>query len=616
MQEITISDLSGGICLSDLDYKLADNQSPSMLNMWYSDRVLNKRWGQEINMLIGENDSILNIHQNTYNGYGIIHAGTNLYKWDITNATFTGICNTLNSTEGKKTFFEYSNNLYYLDGSKYWTINSNFVCSEVTPTIPIVLIGCTPNLTNSTPYQDYNLIGSGFTAWYNSDGTNKYKLPQTELSNTSVTATVNGTNYNETTHFTVDRTNGTLTWNTNYVPTNGGVIDGVRITAYKDDSTAKAKISNCTIATPFGGEGTSLAGGTRIFVSGNTNYPTTYWRSGLKDPAYFPETEYDLLDNNNQKITAFSKQYSELIILKEKSIYSLNYSFDGTNVRFPTKELNAEIGCDVPDSVQLIDNRTVFFNTYKGGFLIDRTDSTDEKNIKPISNNINGTDINPGILAETDLTKAKSVDFGRKYWIALPNGKAWIWDYDISPYVDTGDYAQNQRNLKWFPMDTIEVGAFFAKNQTLYMGMSTYDAISKFITTLIDYRPLTESDKAINAHWQSKAFDFNMPQFYKTINDVVVMLRSDTNTQVTIEYLDEEHTVVDTDTLTVGDFSWRKFSWDVFTWGVYNYAKPKRLRCNIKRVMYFAIKFSNSSMSRDLGIASLSMTITKNGKVK
>lgn len=613
MPDYTIPSLDGGICLSDLAYKLADSQASGMNNMWFNDKVLNKRWGQ-VTTATNLNGVVRAWHEETFNGYGIFHAGNNLYKYDITNGTATSISNAISNVGGS--FFNYDDDLYYLDGTKYWAINTNFAVAEVTPKIPVVLTGCTPLLTNSTPYEDYNLIGDGFTVWYTADATNLYKLPLTGLANTAVTATVTAsnatTNKAETTDFTVDRTNGTITWGVNSVPANSGVLSGVRVTAYKTDATASAKIKNCKLAIPFGGDASSVAGGTRIFASGNTNYPTTYWRSGLKDPTYWPETQYDLLDNNNQAITKFGKQYGNLIMFKKSSIYSVQYSFDGTNVLWPTKEVHASIGCDMPRSVQLIDNRLVFFNSDKGGFILDRIDQTSENNVKPISNNINGTKVNPGILAETlaNLQACKSIDFGRKYWLNLPNGKAYLWDYDISPYYDTGDYAESQKRLKWFPFDNIYAGAWFANNQTLYYGRGDVGSVTKLEDTFLDY------GAAISCYWQSKAFDFNLAQYYKTVQEVIIGLRTDTNTSVTIEYLDEKKEKIDSKTITVGNFSWNRFSWEVFTWQFYRYAQQIRRRPKRRKIVYFSIKLSNAQVSRDLGITDLAFIYYQNGRVR
>lgn len=608
MEELSIPKISGGVCWTDLSYKIGNNQAQDMLNMWFNDKVLNKRWGQTLSLtnLAGV---VHNIYPSTFNNYGIFHAGNSFYKWDITNATTTVITNTVANTQGS--FFRYDESLYYLDGAKYWTINSNFVASEVTPYVPTVLTGCTPTLSSSTTYEDYNLLGSGFTVWYTADGTNTYTLPQTGLSNTAVTAVIGSTNYVETTDFTVDRTNGIVTF-TN-APTNTGTLNEVRITAYKDDAANKAKITNCLLAIPFGGEMSGTSGGTRVFVSGNSNYSSTYWRSGLQDPTYFPDTQYDLLDITAGAIKAFGKQYGELIVFKEQSIYAIAYLFDGTTVYYPTRLVHDTIGCDMRGSVQLIDNRLVFFNTYKYGFILDATDKDAENNVKPISENIRGN-TTYGLQSQTiaNMKLCSSFDFGRKYFLNIDDD-CYIWDYDISPYYDQGDYSAAQKRLSWFPWDTIYAKSWFSHENTLYYGMSSQSSMTKFVDDFDDY------DAAISCHWHSKAFDFNLPNYLKTVYEVYLNLRTDTNTSVTIEYYDERNTKTDSKTIIVGNFVWdpyNRFNWDVFTWDFRRYATAIRRRPKRKKIVYFSIKLSNATTGRDLGVTDIVLRYTVNRRIK
>jgi len=621
MPEVTLPQLDGGLNLQALPYKIEDNQSPAMLNMWYKDKILNKRFGQ-IDSVTNLQGPVLTIYEDAFNGYGVVHAANTLYKWDLTNAACTAITNTVSNIGG--TFFPYGDNLYYKDGVKYWTINSGLVASEVSPYIPVVMTGCTPTLSVSTPYEDYNLIGNGFETWYTADGTNTYTLPQTSLTNTTApTVLVNGV---ANTNFTTNYTSGKITFTSS--PTNDGVIDGVRIKAYATvNSTQTNMINNCTLAIPFGGESSGIDGGTRIFVSGNTNYPTTYWKSGLKDPTYFPETQDEKLDNNSQPIKAFGKQNGELIVFKSKSVYAIRYNFDATfetilpeystsGVTFPMREIHSHIGCDMPKSVQLIDNRLVFANTYKGVFILDATDKTSENNIKPISNNILGSGTVDGLLDETNahLIACSSVDFDRKYWLNV-GGNVYMWDYDITSYYDTGNYEVSQRRLSWFLQNNIYANAFFQKDGVLYIGRSDAGTITKTDNSFAD------NGVAINGYWQSKVFDFNLPQYLKTVYEVLIGLQtSTTNTTLTITYLDEKKTKVDSKTIYLGWFSYdTTLNYDDtynYIDNLSNYAKQIKRRPKIKKIVYFSIKLSNNTLSKDLGISNVMINYIRGSKVK
>ncbi len=615
MPEIMLPQLDGGLNIQDLPYKIEDNQSPSMLNMWYKDKILSKRLGQ-IDSVTNLNGPVRAIYEETFNGYGIVHAGTNLYKWDLTNATCTSITNTVTNSIGS--FFPYGDKLYYKDGAKYWTVNSGLVASEVVPYAPVVLTGCTPTLSTTTPYEDYNLIGNGFEVWYNADGTNTYTLPQTSLTNaTAPTVTVNGV---AETNFTTNYSSGVITFTSG--PTNDGVINGVRIKAYATvNSTQENMIKNCTLAIPFGGESSGVDGGTRIFVSGNSNYPTTYWKSGLNDPTYFPDTEDEKLDNNSQPIKAFGKQYGELITFKEKSIYATQYNFDssvtsGSGVTYPTREIHSHIGCDMPKSVQLIDNRLVFANTYKGVFILDTTDRMNENNVKPIGANILGSGTVNGLLDETNanLIACSSIDFDRKYWLNV-GSNVYMWDYDITSYYDTGNYAKSQRRLSWFKHSNIYGKAYFQKNGVLYIGRSDDGIITKFDNSFAD------NGVAINGYWQSKVFDFDLPQYRKTVYEVLVGLQTSTSTTtLTITYLDEKKSKIDTKTIVIGSFSYDDtLDYDTVLNYLdlsYGYAKQVKRRPKIKKVIYFSVKLENNTVGEDLGISNILINYIKGSKVK
>ena len=100
----------------------------------------------------------------------------------------------------------------------------------------------------------------------------------------------------------------------------------------------------------------------------------------------------------------------ELVIFKESSLFKVGYSFDGENVFYPVRECHSTIGCDMPGSVQLIDNRLVFAHSKSGVHMLVSTDNETEEAVKPLSANIGAL-----LLAEDGLKAACSVDSGRYY---------------------------------------------------------------------------------------------------------------------------------------------------------------------------------------------------------
>lgn len=46
-EEWRIDNIDGGVVYTDFESKLLDTQSPDMLNLWFKERALTKRYGQE-----------------------------------------------------------------------------------------------------------------------------------------------------------------------------------------------------------------------------------------------------------------------------------------------------------------------------------------------------------------------------------------------------------------------------------------------------------------------------------------------------------------------------------------------------------------------------------------
>ena len=401
-KEFSLSNISGGLNLRSLPYRLQDTQSPDMQNMWFHDRVLSKRWGQEY-ALPELSGCIWSISQE-YEGAAAIHAGTKLYRWDVASGQVSEIAVGIADREGL--FLEFDSLLYHLDGSEIRVIAQDYTVSAITPHMPVVYTGCAPDFTACTAKEAYNLLCPGFIVRYNGNGVQMlYLLPLQGLDSAPVGIRVGGVALTEGMHFTVDRTEGTVDFTGGTLPWGAPApgIDNVEVTAFKTAAGAKRKIAGCMAGAAFGGESGSASGGTRVFLSRNGENPRTLWYSdaggGLgRGMAYFPVTQCMELIQNNDAVTAFGKQAGELIVFKERSIFILSYESDGREAYYPIREFHASVGCDIPNSVQLIDSRLVFANTAGGVFMI--TGTGEGNRIRPLSGNVNGSADVRGLLKD------------------------------------------------------------------------------------------------------------------------------------------------------------------------------------------------------------------------
>lgn len=589
--------LAGGLCLEDLEMKLFDNQASTMLNMWYRERVLSKRYGQEyINETPASSSPVYQAYKGKYKGYKIYHSGTKLYKM-ADDGTETEIFSGVGTSKG--TFFVFNDILYYKNEG-YYTQWNNTTATSVVGFIPVVVINRTPTGGGDT-FQNYNRISAGFTTWFNGNNVAvSYQLPQSTLDATTVTLTVGGVVLVEGVGFTVNRTTGIVTFSV--APATG--TNNVKITAYKTDTTLRDEILNCKYAESFGGDNE-----TRMFLAGNGT--SEFYFSGLQDPTYFPDSNNNLVGSNDEDITGFGEQYNVLCIFKSNSIYGTTYSFDGTTARFSTKPINSNIGCDMPWTIQLIDNKLTWCNTYAGVHILLSTDIQDERNIKPISRNINGTVLRAGLLAESNLTNASSIDAYGKYWVCV-NDKVYVWDYSISPYVNTGNTDQDSRNLSWFYFDNINANTWIIDNSDLYYGDRTTGYIVHFVNNFRDF------EAAINAKYRMALRDFGYPDWLKTVTELWITSRTDTYSQIELKYITENNPDgrIDSQPIITGSFTWGNFAWNTFTWLVLNFAKTYRRRPRSKNVTYWALEVENNQANRDLSIIDIVLWYTLDKKVK
>lgn len=431
----TIDAFDGGVHLGS-NYK--DGMITDMENLMYENGTLVTRGGQEMAF-----QDIVGLCKGSLacDGYAIFYAGRKLYKY-IPAGHPTELADIGNNS--KILMFNFGGRTYILGDSKYYYCDGSQVC-EVEPYVPIIMTDRSFDGSTGNVYESLNLIGRGFTVWFNFDGNNTYKLPYDDLASDDITVILNGEDISE--DVSIDRASGNITVTGRSSADEG--LNNLRITAYlkaENIASSRAKIQKCTIAECYGG---NEGGGTRMLLSGNPDFPNHIFRSGLLDPTYFPDTDFELVGNPGDAIVAMKAQYGELIVLCRNSVHAVKYiSSDGVYV-FSCRTINSSIGCDMKRSVQLIDNNVVFGNSSKGIFLITSTVSENENNIVPISGNVNKT--TKGILMQSkaNLTDCHSIDFDGKYMLFI-DGTCFVWDYRTKPYNSYAGSKKAEESLCWY----------------------------------------------------------------------------------------------------------------------------------------------------------------------
>ena len=416
-----------------------------------------------------------------------------------------------------------------------------------------------------------------------------YQLPVKDLD--AVTEVkVNGEVKAESTDYAVDLPKGQVVFVTAPPVSDPAVNNTVEITYSKANEDALNAIMDCPYAIVYGGSQDVC-----IVLGGCKKQPNAFFWCGNDsvgmNESYWPMSFYNLAGDSEDGITGFGKQYGTLVIFKEKSLgksaYSVEDVDDRDSISLTYTAINAKIGCDLPWTIQLIENNLVFCNTEGGVHIVRDSTSALENNIECLSRNVNGTDQRPGLLA--DVRAAETVtgfDDGNHYWV-VANGHAYLWDYLLSAWKDPS----------WFYFTNIDGAAFFRTvDKSYHLGPN--GRVTVFERTFLDYGNAIE-----------KVYQFP-PQFfdsYDRLKDILYCIfttRSDTDSVVRIRYdSDYERRYDLTDILSM---SWRLSPRNLAfrCLSIQRFACVSRRKPGCRHVRHFSIRLENDKPAQDLAIVS------------
>lgn len=583
--------LNQGLNLTDIEFELGEGETSDCLNMWYKDGILDKRWGQDfIDDTEAPEANGWSIYKYLYKDLIIKHTGTKLYTQNPTTGAITSVYSGLSDAESE--LFKYNGKIYLKQEGKYVEWDGT-TASDVVPYIPNVILNRLPTGGGDLDEQ-YNRLGAGFKNSFNGDGSSvAYTLTDEDLDVTEVTILVDGVAKVENVDFTVNRTTGVVTFNT--APASG--TNNVVITAYKTEQDDIDSILNCLAVVPFGGQNDN-----RLFF-GNNGTGFYYW-TGISnlgvDPTYFPYDNYNIVGLTDENITGFNKQQNSLMIIKEREVYAVDYSFDGTQGIFNSYPVSDVFGCDAPKSIQTVNNNTVWLSSEFGVCVIQSTNVGNQRNIFAISRNVD-----PRLLQETNLQEASSVEFDGNYWLCV-NDKVYLWDYFLAPYYDTGNPDDNAKRLSWWYFDNINAKDFASNvNDLYYIDRDT----GKTVEFYTDYDEGQFYDFGLGYEgkyrYPYRLVGGGLYEF--TVINGIIGVRSDRKTSYDVTYFtnDDVNGELDTDPIIVGSFAWDTFNWSTFTWSVMPQLYLWPLRPALKNIQYFAVEFSNDEAGKSMNIVSM-----------
>ena len=583
---------SGGINLKDLKFELDPKQSPNMLNMIYRNGCLCKRNGQEHWLTLKKEltDGYIPCYINDVGYfddevYLVTQGG--LYSGAMDDNKELRYESNLSTTLSKKnTLFCFNRKIYYYESpSKFYYHDivvkpGTDIWNEVKPYVPDICINRKPDGTYSDPIEEYNRMGSAFKNTFHGDGTSMtYQLTDKNLDSKEPIVIVNGEVAHNYKYFAED---GQVIFDS--APSKG--TNNVEITAYK---TVTEEYISGKYYQAYGG-----ANNSRLFIGGCGNGMIYY--SSVSDATYFPYSNYMLVGNSAEDVVGFGEQYDVLVVFKPKEIIGVEYYLDNEGKgQFSSKVINSRIGCDAPKSIQLVDNKLVWLSSSNGVCTLVSTEIEDERNVRIISRNIEKGYETTGLLQESNLTDAVSVDWDGKYMLAV-NGKVYVWDYMVTPYANTGKLDYDAKRLAWFIYDNITAHHFIKTKDILYLAKN-YEII-KMIDEFNDF------GEPIKAHYQTPYLQFSAVPYLKTVKNIYVQTLADRAVQIDMTYFTEESPdgEKEAEPIRVYDKLWHSFKWNTFGWQFTNIANTFRRKCSLKKIQMCSVLFENNETDKDMAI--------------
>lgn len=464
--------------------------------------------------------TLYSITKDGFNGKIIAHIGNKLYMFDENSAQPDVLSDIL--PDKQSVFAEFLSKLYIYCDRHVFCVDTDFVFKEEECDAPVLYNDIIPGYgAFTTAVQNdvsLNLIAPRIAIEYVKGKVESYPLPYKCDLTRNVEVLVEGEVYPSDKYIVYE--NRVLF--SDYTKICEKKVKISYYVANDDDIGFEDSFSSCSVCEVFGGNNLS---GTRIFMTGNPDKKGVYYKSELLNPLFFSEDDYEIVGDGCDNVTGLIKMYDSMIILTERAVYAMAYVLSEPLPYFSIKMLSNQVGCDMPKSIALVDNRVVFANSNKGIFILDSANEAGEHNVKPISKNIerNG---NTGFFDcnVDDLRNACSIDFERKYILCVKN-RAYIWDYGKSPYSESSNYSKAQTRLIFTLRDFEDADYLFNLSGKLCSCSKENIRFKQYSKTNFDTRWKLLSGK----------MSFNLLGSQKCITDMSIVLKKAQNTNITLK---------------------------------------------------------------------------------
>lgn len=462
-------------------------------------------------------------------------------------------------------------------------------------------------VANGTLYLGSTAPSSGTVTVYYKKATTTYQLPVTGASLVSIEVDGEPVEMQMNPPFTYDSTSGLITFTSDAPPVHDPfVANTVRITYRLFNQEALNSIADCCYATVFGG-GQELC----IVLGGCEAQPNAFFWNGhnglVMDPSYWPMEQYNLGGDASDRLTGLAVQQGNLIVFHEHSVgkgsmnlTTLTGDTAGRKViEIDYTNINRQIGCDLPWSIQLVENNLVFCNTLQGVHLIQDSSAAYENNIICISRKVNGDVGRPGLLAMVrGASLVSSFDDTHRYWVLSNDGRVFCWDYELSPAKDPS----------WFYLTGIDAPALCMDGSANVYHITHDGCIVAFDRTYADF------GEGYTRRYRFATQYFHSYDRLKTVTVAIFSLRADTNFDIKLTYHtdyenrdDLTNLICRTWRLVPRDLSFRSLA-------VYPFAFVARRRPGCRHIRHFAMTLTCDGVGHDMPLLSAQVLYKYEGR--
>ena len=438
----------------------------------------------------------------------LAHAGTSLYLWDDDTPP-TQLLSGL--PEGKSRSATLGEKLWIVTGGGYFVYDGERAqrVIDAEPYIPTTTITRLPS-GGGVSYEDVNMLTPYRKNAFQTDGSARTFTLDAEIDESGeVRCWVWG---EETSAFTADRANGTVTLTAAPPAPDAGAADGLVVQFPHTVEGYAERIDKCTIISTYG-----VGTNDRVVLSGNPDCPSWDWISALNDPTYFPDLSYSVVGSETTAIMGYCRLGSCQGIVKEdngrdSTIFLRSAGMDGGDAVFPLQQAIAGVGAVSRGSfASLLDDP--LFLSRNGVMAIASNAITSEKICQGRSYYVNNR-----LTDEPDLAESEAAVWGGMYLLALPNGHVYVMDArqnksyrsaSLGDFVYECYYWENVPAKVWlcYKSGTEESLYFGTADGRLCRMNSDVDGMARY----------TDDGAAIDAVWATKYDDDGTPALLKTM---------------------------------------------------------------------------------------------------